>query len=862
MRNLKRALSLAMASVMLFGMMVVGSSAASYPDVDVEDNLEAIEVLKMVGIMKGDEKGNFNPDKMVTRNEMAAVMVNLLGLTPGGVSPFYDVPEWAKGYVAACYNNGIIAGVSATEFNGDANVTAVQAGLMVMKALGYFGYQGEFGDSWKLATVKQADEIDLYRGVNAYTDQDMSRNDVAQMVLNALECTVMVVREQGGLNVEGNGITVNQRPTYEKTPAENREGYDYANTAAIGTPGATGRYETLQLCEKLYGKDLKKDPNGGSDDFGRTSTVWTYKINTIVSPNTPDLTYTEAVEIKDIFKDLGKPGTLDGNAFQFVDAADSANTYTQDSVDGKTKSIVTPYNECDAELGGHGATVQVYYDRTANHARLVEINTYVGVVSKVVKNDDDKYDVTVTLKTGSAPANLTDRTIEVETNDYAKDDVVLLTAAGGTDVNALKSIAPAEKVTGEVTAIKKNQSGGETYVKIDGTEYNATTRYYNLDASDTSYPNVGDELTAYVADGNLFAIDEIETSRDFLYVIDVIDAIDGLQAKVAFDDGSQSKIDIVKVDSTKGKALTTSNVDAGVFTYTEDGGEYTLKSISGTRTLKSNTDGDGAIKRGSAKITDVDSNGTNWTAGNKTIFVDVENKVAYTGFKEVPSFASVSMYAVNNTDDNLAEIVFITAGVDTTDNDLIFFVKGDKFVETKDGNTIYRQYTVYVNGEEQTLTTKNMTATADVSGDDDSTLKKGVIYVAKSVDSDGNLTAFDTTKSVDLSSHYTSTGNSQGGVITAKDGVLEVQAGTYDKTGKSNTKFTYNDEKTVFMIVEGNKDDDGIASVYPGDNGNIVVRGDFDTGVQEESFAYVMSVEDKDDETPLATLVVVFVPHA
>ena len=60
MRNLKRALSLALASVMLLGMMVVGTSA-SYADVSSKNNLEAIEVLKAVGVMTGDDKGNFNP---------------------------------------------------------------------------------------------------------------------------------------------------------------------------------------------------------------------------------------------------------------------------------------------------------------------------------------------------------------------------------------------------------------------------------------------------------------------------------------------------------------------------------------------------------------------------------------------------------------------------------------------------------------------------------------------------------------------------------------------------------------------------------------------------------------------------------
>ena len=61
MRNLKRALSLALASVMLMGMMVVGSSAASYPDVDDQDHVEAIEVLSAVGVIVGDN-GNFRPE--------------------------------------------------------------------------------------------------------------------------------------------------------------------------------------------------------------------------------------------------------------------------------------------------------------------------------------------------------------------------------------------------------------------------------------------------------------------------------------------------------------------------------------------------------------------------------------------------------------------------------------------------------------------------------------------------------------------------------------------------------------------------------------------------------------------------------
>ena len=51
MRNLKRALSLGLTAAMISGLMVMGSSAASYADVTSEQNQEAIEVLQAVGIM-------------------------------------------------------------------------------------------------------------------------------------------------------------------------------------------------------------------------------------------------------------------------------------------------------------------------------------------------------------------------------------------------------------------------------------------------------------------------------------------------------------------------------------------------------------------------------------------------------------------------------------------------------------------------------------------------------------------------------------------------------------------------------------------------------------------------------------------
>ena len=95
--------------------------------------------------------------------------------------------SWAEPYVAACYTNGITSGMSATTYGGDQSVTTAQAALMLMKALGYFQYQSDFEDDWQFATIKQAGKIELFEDVDSGVTEAMTRNDLAQLVLNALE---------------------------------------------------------------------------------------------------------------------------------------------------------------------------------------------------------------------------------------------------------------------------------------------------------------------------------------------------------------------------------------------------------------------------------------------------------------------------------------------------------------------------------------------------------------------------------------------------------------------------------------------------------------------------------------------------
>ena len=137
MKNLKRALSLVLSTVMLMGMMVVGTGA-SYADVDTADNLAAIEILEAVGVMEGDENGNFNPDAEIKRSEFAAVVCRALGQEAAAtstVSKFPDVSSdhWAVGYIGWAAGKAIVNGYEDGTFRPRRSLTRAELATIVWR---------------------------------------------------------------------------------------------------------------------------------------------------------------------------------------------------------------------------------------------------------------------------------------------------------------------------------------------------------------------------------------------------------------------------------------------------------------------------------------------------------------------------------------------------------------------------------------------------------------------------------------------------------------------------------------------------------------------------------------------------------
>ena len=149
MRNLKRALSLALAAIMLIGMMVVSASAVSYNDLTDKDqivNKDAVSMLVSLGIIEGKPDGSYAPTENVDRAQMAKMLsviimnkgVDNSALYQSVNSGLTDITShWAKGHINYCYTTGIIAGRGTGTFDPSATVTALEAAKMLLVAVGY-----------------------------------------------------------------------------------------------------------------------------------------------------------------------------------------------------------------------------------------------------------------------------------------------------------------------------------------------------------------------------------------------------------------------------------------------------------------------------------------------------------------------------------------------------------------------------------------------------------------------------------------------------------------------------------------------------------------------------------------------------
>lgn len=168
---------------------LISEASASFPDVDENaPYAEAVEYLNEIGIMTGDTSGNFNPDKTVTRAQMAAIICRMLDETenlPTDGSRFTDVPEsyWANGYVVKVAELSIISGYGNGTFRPENPVTYEQVVTMLVRTI-YGNEDAEKNGGYPDGFLYIAKENGLLENISFKRGELLARSDIASLLFN------------------------------------------------------------------------------------------------------------------------------------------------------------------------------------------------------------------------------------------------------------------------------------------------------------------------------------------------------------------------------------------------------------------------------------------------------------------------------------------------------------------------------------------------------------------------------------------------------------------------------------------------------------------------------------------------------
>ena len=537
--------------------MFAGATFTDSADIKVEN--EVVDTLIELGVINGYTDGSFKPNDTVTRAEMAK-MIYVLRTGNSDASAynndkttFTDIKgHWAAGYIKYCQSLGIIAGVSATQFKPDANVTAQEAAKMLLVTLGYDANKaGLVGINWASKTNALADENGLLDDVNTSFTGPCPRQYAAQLIYNAIDTPTVVWRDDAYTNVtllgDDNKTVGEKFMNLKKT------------TAVLEDVTKTSGKETFELTldknEKTY------DANKTTDDFNKALFNFTdvkkdysnlkYQMVTVLYKNNDKSKVYGVYATKDntqqtgILKDLkmdGEKVKLDGTKY---DLAKTTSVYVNGyKINDDIKTFVAKYGDGSATKYQDQAYFQptevklLATDGSTNYS-ILNVKTFA--VAKVTAVGSDY--INVSFKKGD---NTIASKSKLESDDWdwydgiKKNDYVVLTAAGNYGTNH-GLVEKATVVTGKVNGTRSDDGVaiGDEWYKMAGKKTAMVTR-----------PNTGSNVEMVVVNGYVYYTDTTAGSIDDIALLVEAAPKGGVnskwEARMIFADGTDKVVEIEK----------------------------------------------------------------------------------------------------------------------------------------------------------------------------------------------------------------------------------------------------------------------------------------------------------------------------
>ena len=169
--------------------LVLGLAPAALAAAPTED--EAAQALAALDIMVGDQNGDLALDRTITRAEFTklAVAASISRDTVGdtvAVKPYPDVSQthWAAPYIKAAVDLGLVEGDLRGYFNPDRTITLAEAVTVVLRLLGY--EDSQFTGVWPSGQMAQYRALDLDEGISLGQDSQMTRRDAMYLFYNLL----------------------------------------------------------------------------------------------------------------------------------------------------------------------------------------------------------------------------------------------------------------------------------------------------------------------------------------------------------------------------------------------------------------------------------------------------------------------------------------------------------------------------------------------------------------------------------------------------------------------------------------------------------------------------------------------------